>query len=693
MTFWRLWTKFEAMAKKKKKHVQRNPSLNERLAGYRQAGKWEAFAALYLRDPEASSRTPWAQRWPDVLCNCLTKALFINRDLQSTREFASRLLNETGGGAKADMARIALDFLNMRADAASKPSPLIAESQLPAPWRELRAALAQAASQPKKRGRAALSPGAALLKKLQTRFAALSGAGTLTPFTGFLRLAEEFEVIAKGTAAENAARSIRAQAVLLRDLGKRQGGGADGIRNLDRLEKHGQFRELADGSMPSAVLGVWDFFCSLGGRKFGRDWENAVRTLRLAFDRRTDPELSTAFRQVVFPPSGKSRLFWLTRAEKYGCWSEQERYLLSFLCAYEMYRDEDVDFRDTPVQMIPGWTQTVTEIGRARRPESPWPVQMAEMLEGMLLENSSMYLPLIRLLDVPYESQTAVGLILLAFRMGYLDKIRNSAAVHRLPLSLSGDELSLLVQFLVFHPPKTARIDELAAMVKPDVFSRLANQWVLYAVVSSGYMTANGQSTTPWDRLAEGQTLDILATYLHIGGLPRAFCRLCHGTGRRLSDDETLRRDFQDILQKEAADMPWSGRTSPASKPDRDADNAVGQMHDKFSAGLFLLLTAWPQADGRIMQPLFKLAVYSFDAEDLWDDVVQAVDAIKDPDRKKEIIDCVRFVLDKIPRRLMTEGIGYVRKIFRDMSKGKSQVNRDRLSAMFLPGLSPRQRN
>jgi hypothetical protein len=314
---------------------------------------------------------------------------------------------------------------------------------------------------------------------------------------------------------------------------------------------------------------------------------------------------------------------------------------------------------------------------------------MAEILESMLLEKSDTYLPFIGLLDIPYESQTAVGLILLAFRMGHLDKIRHSAVAHRLPLSLSGTELSDLVRFLVFHPPKAARIDELAAMVKPDIFSRLANQWVLSAIVSSGSMTANGQSTTPWDRLAEGQTLDILATYLRIGGLPRAFCRLCHGAGRRrLSDDETLRRDFQDILQKEAADAPGSGRTPPASKSDRNAGDDADQLHDTFPAGLFLLLTAWPQAGGRIMQPLFELAVSSFDAEDLWDDVIQAVDAIKDPDRKKEIIGCVRSVLDNLPRRRVTEGIEYVRKVFRDMSKGKSLVrSRDSFSGMFLSGL------
>jgi hypothetical protein len=666
------------MAKKKKKPVPRNLSLKERLAGHWQAAKWEAFAALYLRDPEASSRTPWAQRWPDVLCNCLTKALFINRDPHSVHEFASRLLNETGDAAKADIARVALDFLSMRADASTGLSPLVAEEQLPAPWRELRSALFQAASKPKKRGRRTLPPGAALLKKLQVRFAALSKANTLTSFTNFLQLAEEFEAMAKGTAAEGTARGIRAQAVLLRDLQKRRGNNADDMRDLGWLEKHRQFRELANASMSPAVLGMWNLFCSLGGRKFGRDWENAARTLRLAFDRKTDPELSAAFRQVVLQSSGKPRLFWLTQAEKYGRWSEQERYLLTFLCVCEEGLDEDEDFlSEASARRNLNRIKTVTEIGRARRPESPWPVQMAKMLEEMLLEQGNEYLPFINRIDIPYQSQTNAGLVLLALRMGHLKNIRNSAAVHRLPLPLTQGEISDIAHFLVFHPLKEAKVDELASMVRPDVFSRLANQWILFAIASSGFITAHEQSTTPWDRLTEGQTLGILAKHLHVDNLPWAFCRLCQGMGRRqLSDDETLRRDFQDILQRELADAPKGGRISSDYKSERSADKDADQLYAKFRAGLFLMLTAWPQANCHIMHPLFKLVVSTVEAENLWDDVIQAVDAIKDPRRKKEIADCVRSVLDQIPRRQVTREIEYARKVFRDMSKGKSPLSK-----------------
>ncbi|MDR1947583.1 MAG: hypothetical protein LBQ51_10530 [Desulfovibrio sp.] len=661
------------MAKKKKKPVQRNLSLKERLAGHWQAAKWETFAALYLRDPEASSRTPWVQRWPDVLYNCLTKALFINRDLHSAREFASRLLNETGSAAKADIARVALDFLNMRADASTRLSPLVAEEQLPVPWRELRSALSRAASKPKKRGRHAQSPGAALLKKLQTRFAALSGAGTLTPFTNFLQLAQEFKNIAAGTAAEDAARSIRVQAVLLRDLQKKRGNHADDMRDLSWLEKHRLLRELADGSMHPAVSGIWDFFCSLGGRKFGRDWEIAARTLRLAFDRSTDPALSDVFRRVVLRSSGKPRLFWLTQAEEHGRWPEQVRYLLAFLCVCEEGIENENFLRETSARTNLDRIKTVTDIGRARRPESPWPAPMAKMLEDMLLSQSNEYLPFISRLDIPYESQTDAGLVMLALRMGYLKNIRNSAAAHRLPLSLIKDEIWEMLQYLVFHPLKAAKFDELASMLRPDAFSRLANLWILFAVISSGILTVEGQSATPWDRLMEGPVLDILAKYLPADSLPWAFCRLCHGMGRRrLSDDETLRRDFQDILQRQPANTQKGGHGPLADKSERSADNEAEQMHAQFRAGLFVLLTAWPQADSRIMRPLFERSVSAFDSQDLWDDVIQAVEGIKQTDRKKEIIDCVRSVLDAIPRRRMTPGIEYARRVFRDLSKGNS---------------------
>jgi hypothetical protein len=77
------------------------------------------------------------------------------------------------------------------------------------------------------------------------------------------------------------------------------------------------------------------------------------------------------------------------------------------------------------------------------------------------------------------------------------------------------------------------------------------------------------------------------------------------------------------------------------------------------------MLMAWPQADRRIMQPLFSLALSSFDAENLWDIVLQAIDAIKEPDRKKEIVACVRSVLDKIPHRRVTREIEYARNALR----------------------------
>ena len=57
-------------------------------------GKWEHFTALYLRDREASDRTPWAGRLGDALYNCLTKTLFVQKDSAAALELAHLLRAE-----------------------------------------------------------------------------------------------------------------------------------------------------------------------------------------------------------------------------------------------------------------------------------------------------------------------------------------------------------------------------------------------------------------------------------------------------------------------------------------------------------------------------------------------------------------------------------------------------------------------
>ncbi|MDR1048365.1 MAG: hypothetical protein LBL51_01315, partial [Synergistaceae bacterium] len=104
------------MAKNDKKKPQQNLSLKERLEKHWNNRNWSAFTSLFLRDREASMRTPWASRWDDALYNALTSAFFVEKDLESAAVTLDFIRAEQGisgiSPLLCDCADVVSDFLN-----------------------------------------------------------------------------------------------------------------------------------------------------------------------------------------------------------------------------------------------------------------------------------------------------------------------------------------------------------------------------------------------------------------------------------------------------------------------------------------------------------------------------------------------------------------------------------------------------
>ena len=131
---------------KRKKQQQKNLSLKDRLARHWDNRNWEAFVSLFLRDRDASARTPWASLLNDALYNSLTKALFVDKDTRSAESVLALINGERDAfgipTSLSDCAGVASDFLKARKNVSLKKlSPLEAKSDLPAVYQSLRKGL------------------------------------------------------------------------------------------------------------------------------------------------------------------------------------------------------------------------------------------------------------------------------------------------------------------------------------------------------------------------------------------------------------------------------------------------------------------------------------------------------------------------------------------------------------------------
>ncbi|MDR3230007.1 MAG: hypothetical protein LBT65_01085, partial [Synergistaceae bacterium] len=252
------------MSKKKGKKPQQNLSLKDRLEKHWNNRKWDAFVSLYMRDTEASMRTRWADHWQDALYNCLTSALFVDRDFRSV-EMALDLIRREGERFSPDLhdcADVASDFLTARKNARfTDPTPLREEATLPSPYASLRGDLASLAVASRAR-KSKKNETVALVEKLAAQHARLGKAKSASPWSTWLKIAQQLETATGGEVCAGTFRAVRAIVALSCELFCASGENA--LRDVSELPKNPLFRSIPENCSHPVIEMLWDFFCWSG---------------------------------------------------------------------------------------------------------------------------------------------------------------------------------------------------------------------------------------------------------------------------------------------------------------------------------------------------------------------------------------------------------------------------------------------
>jgi hypothetical protein len=647
------------MPKKKSKAApQRNLSLRDRLAGHWENGKWENFITLYLRDREASDRTPWAGRLGDALYNGLTKTLFQQKDPDTALDLALLLQAEAGRVPElvTDCARVALDFLERRKNPAAGLSPLSDEAALPQPYARLRAALAalaapRAAAKPgPTRGRprrnpaepSARQPGLDGVKpvrgpaaKLASRFAALGRETGLTPCSNFFKAASELEELTAGSASAPLFRGLRAVASLLRDLQRKNRDRSGLWRNLEVLGQSPEFADFKAAPPHPALLWLWGFFCDRGQAKFGRDWAAAARVMPLMMTKNFSPELTRAFKLVTSAETSRSKLLWAAAAERSAWpWPDQERYLLA---AFSLHAQADPDSKAVSLpgdlaQAVAGWLGRLSEIGGRRRSGRPWPPVMADVFQTLLLYRGETLAGHLTDLVLPYADLPAPALAHLIVRAPSLrEPIRRALqARRRWPLTFTPEQRSITADDLAVDVPPDPAFQILKEAAGPEDYADILEQMVETAVESSAVRLTSTRaarfSLLPWDDLWAVRAT--VASDLPEDGPARTFIGLVRDRRTLTEEPGGLSKLFEGLARR-------------AARLERYA----------FSGNLFILLTTWPGVSGPTLVRLFDLARPFFFTTGLWPKAAGALAAVPHSDRRQSVAAGVAGLLRQSARR------------------------------------------
>lgn len=666
------------MAKKKAKKPL-HLSLADRLTRHWSAGQWEALVTLYLRDRTASERTAWADRFGDALFNALTRALFLSRDFAAAADLAELLAGEAVARPSlpaaplwADCARLAQNFLARRKNARSPLAPLADPAALPEPWSRLNALLTAWTPPPAPRGRkkkaAPQSEAEALVHKLANQFAALAGAKNSRPFTAFAETAAALEQTARGTPSAPVFTAVRAVADLLRRLGGPRQAGDETLRSPADLARSRTLAKAIPGGSHPAVLTLWDFFREQGRAKFGEDWGRAAGVLRARLAPDRHPELAGVLGPLLSPrPAGAVRpgrsdlprdespppsvCFEAARLN-YGRWSEPELYLLIAALAATVTRDGP-DVMEAleaarPDGGPPAWWASLTALGTRWRPRDPWPRAAHRLLATLILSRGPDYILTLDRRNLPWAALEPVLLILTGLvRPTLLPDL--AALGQNPPWPLKGADFEYLAEFLMRTKLEPTDFERLRSLVVPANFPGLLEFWVERAVEASALAAAEGHlENMAWKRLAA--LLDLLAQHLPPDSPARAWVEL--------------------------------NRNQPARRPDRDpakvqvltaALSRTARPNYGFGGDLFILTAGWPEADPELLAELFRPARPHFDHEERWRTAAEAVAAIKDPTRRRDLARTLAAQLT--PLKISPKGVGKTRRSpgrLRDSDQGRN---------------------
>jgi hypothetical protein len=606
------------MSRKKKNNKKpvKNQSLSERLSRRWNDKKWDAFLSLYMRDRDASDRTKQAPMLSDAYYNCLAQTLFAYKDVEGASAVAKMMLSEENLGPDdarlRGCARLTIDIEGLKNGALDSLSELPDDIELPEPFGAMRLKISVALSSAKKGKKSTYAlrkdslPG-----KLEKQFGVLRKAKTVAPYSTFLAIAEKLELETANTASARTFTALRAIASLLRELvspGKKGGQ----CEPWDVI-RHQNFVEIPRSQSHPSVFALWNFLCETGGKKYGREWELAVRVMQIKFSRiqfgyaRAYDQLSKRQNCASYAELPLVALF------SYDGWTEHERYVMSYLAIREL----STGCRDFFLQLEIGQHMTLFmmqgDIGRKWRPENPWPAHVKSAFEILCEEKGFDTVEYAVNANLPYEAMSARVLVFMSlYSPKVLLAIKDKAA-RLLPLRLSEGEASDVASFFTspVTPIETMRF--VSSLLDAESLAETLRSLMDYMISISLMFFGDGASLDkiPWNDLSNGH-IEFVAENLPDDDQVGCFCKLCRGMKRyRLSGNaEAIEAFF-------------------AAQPRK---NGV------FGLLLSFFLMGWPDVSPRFIVKLFELSLKGNDMIFDIPDILTLVEKIPHETSKREIV-------------------------------------------------------
>jgi hypothetical protein len=620
--------------KKKKKIAGQNLSLTERLERHWNNEKWESFFSLYIRDRDASERGPWAARFPDALYNSLTVTLFLRKNYEGARQIAEMMLAEHALGSDGDVlrgcARTALDFINIREGKLHRPSDEKSRDIfLPELYEELRRKLADGFNT-SKRGRKRKEISSPTAEKLAKQFAKLPSAKNSAPYANFLKIAE---ALASETKESDSAVIFRAVRDIASSMLKTARGTFD-FKEPTHVIRHFGSKEYPLRTSHPALLTLWEYMCKMGGRKFGDNWENAVRAGRMSVIPMGE-EFKPAYDKLMAVNKNSQRTgngdLPVLAERHYGGWTEQERFSIIFLAVANELKKQYTFFDDIPANTILRWFKTLAEIGGRRRSERAWPDAVRFAFEKMIVVGGPRYLDILVGEDLPYECMSAVTvavMVLYAPRtLGFVkDKLKS-----RLPLSMNDADEHALGNFFpatVFSVPAlTAASEILDDMGKGTFFKYILLG--LFRLDISKVTESVTYRPTLWNSVTQSH-IALFLENLPEDSYAAAFCRLCLGQKpMSLSDDTSLIAEFFSSCPYDSSDDSF------------------------FNATLSMFLMTLPSVPVEFLLRLFEFSMAEYERLDEWESLPKLVSNIQNADDRKKVARGISLILRRRYRKNM----------------------------------------
>jgi hypothetical protein len=452
---------------------------------------------------------------------------------------------------------------------------------------------------------------------LNNQFAALAGAKNRRPFAAVEETAAALEEAAQGTPSAPVFTAVRAIVRLLRRLGGPRQAGDEALRHPAGLARSRTLIEAIAGGAHPAVLSLWNFFRIQGQAKFGDDWGRAAGVLRARLAPERHPELAKALRPLL-PLKGDDpppAVCLEAARQHYGRWSEPELYLLTAALTASVTRDgpavlESLETR--PGGGPPAWWASLTALGNKWRPRDPWPRAAHRLLATLVLSRGPEYVLALDRRNTPWAGLEPPLLVLAGLIRPSLRA--DLAAQGRIPpWPLKGPDFEYLAEFLMRTRLTPAEFERLRELVSPENFPKLLETWVERAVEASALAAAAGRpENLAWKRLTP--LLDLLAQDLPPDSPSRAWAELNRG--------QAFQRPDLDPAKVRALTAALEG---------------IAQPDHGFGGDLFILAAGWPEAAPELVRELFRLARPHFDHQESWRTAAEAVSAIKDPTRRRDL--------------------------------------------------------